>query len=521
MDSENDRREGRLLCYYGDDFTGSTDALEALAASGVETALFLSPPSPELLAWRFPNVRCIGVAGVSRSLAPEEMERELAPQLAMLQSYGTPVVHYKICSTFDSSPETGSIGRMLELGRRLFAGQRFVPLLAGAPALRRYTVFGHHFAAAGDETYRLDRHPTMSRHPVTPMDESDLRLHLARQTKLPVGLMELTALDGPYEDVRSRLEERLARTPAPDAVLFDVLDEARLETAGRLIWEEALGVRAGDAAGAGQTRAGEAGGTALFAGAGTSGPDGRSGVVWTGPSGCNGQAGRFGAPGGQGLFAIGSSGIEYALAAHWRKAGIVPPEPVRWEDPGETDKLLVVSGSCSPVTEAQLQRAVADGYAGIRVPVWEWLDPAEAERSMLELLEKAVRRLREGRSVILYTAQGSGDPAIGRLREAMHRRGVATAESGRLIGTRLGRLARDILLATDVTRLLIAGGDTSGYATRELGAHALTCLRRIVPGGPLCRCHARDSRLDGLELALKGGQVGGPDYFELVRRGGS
>ena len=41
---------GRLLAYYGDDFTGSTDALEVLAFAGMRTALLLKPPTPEVLA---------------------------------------------------------------------------------------------------------------------------------------------------------------------------------------------------------------------------------------------------------------------------------------------------------------------------------------------------------------------------------------------------------------------------------------------------------------------------------------
>ena len=65
-----------------------------------------------------------------------------------------------------------------------------------APPLRRYTVFGNHFAAAGDEMFRLDRHPTMSRHPVTPMHEADLRVHLSRQTQANIGLMSLPELAG-------------------------------------------------------------------------------------------------------------------------------------------------------------------------------------------------------------------------------------------------------------------------------------------------------------------------------------
>ena len=36
-----------LLTFYGDDFTGSTDAMESRARAGVRTILFLEPPAPE------------------------------------------------------------------------------------------------------------------------------------------------------------------------------------------------------------------------------------------------------------------------------------------------------------------------------------------------------------------------------------------------------------------------------------------------------------------------------------------
>ncbi|MFB9273845.1 four-carbon acid sugar kinase family protein [Cohnella cellulosilytica] len=453
----------RLLCYYGDDFTGSTDVLEALTTGGARTVLFLEPPSERQLA-RFPDAQCFGVAGVGRSMSPERMNRELRPLLERLKSYGTAIVHYKICSTFDSSPRAGSIGAVLELGRELYPDQKYVPIVAGAPRLRRYTVFGHHFAAGGDgKTYRLDRHPTMSRHPITPMPEADLRLHLRGQTELPVALVDLDDL-ADSEAAADRLRQRLTDSEAA-AVLFDVLDEERLETAGRLIWEEA-------------ERAEES------------------------------------------LFAIGSSGLSDGLAAHWAKQDLLPSADATLQAPGETDRLLVLSGSCSPVTQTQIEWALAQGYAGIQVPTLEWLEPERAEAASAEIFREALRQLEEGRSVILYSASGPDDPAIAELRARMGALGLETADSGRMIGTRLGRLARELVRAAGLRRILIAGGDTSGYVMRELGVEALSFLSAIVPGGPLCRCYAPDARTDGLELSLKGGQVGGPDYFERVRRGG-
>ena len=61
--------EELLLTYYSDDFTGSTDAMEAMAAAGVSTVLFLTTPTPDMLA-KFPNARCIGMAGSSRGRSP-------------------------------------------------------------------------------------------------------------------------------------------------------------------------------------------------------------------------------------------------------------------------------------------------------------------------------------------------------------------------------------------------------------------------------------------------------------------
>jgi uncharacterized protein YgbK (DUF1537 family) len=54
-----------------------------------------------------------------------------------------------------------------------------------------------------------------------------------------------------------------------------------------------------------------------------------------------------------------------------------------------------------------------------------------------------------------------------------------------------------------------------------LGVYALTAVAPIAPGSPLCRAHASDPVLAGLEIALKGGQVGQPDFFCAVKAGGT
>ncbi|GBF75615.1 type III effector [Paenibacillus sp. 598K] len=526
------------LSYYGDDFTGSTDVLETLEQAGVRSGLFMEPPTPAQLREQYAELEAYGVAGIGRALSPEAMELELTPILGRLREADAAIVHYKICSTFDSAPHIGSIGKAADLGRRLFGG-RFIPLLAGAPHLGRYTVFGQHFAAAQGQVHRLDRHPTMSQHPVTPMGEADLRLHLLRQTELRISLMDILALEGEYAAVRERLE-RLLESEQPDLVLFDALDAGRLETVGRLIWEEAESAETP-------------------------------------------------------MFVIGSSGMERALAAHWRSAGLlrampsmpsgrmqvpesqgalplepnggsasllpvssmqpVPPaepsglqrsepcgspssqsstiqshsmqpptphsssmQPSTLQPPlPDEHQTLILSGSCSPVTARQLDYALAHGFAGIRLAVPELLDAATSEAATAGVREQALRLLGQGWSVILYTAMGPDDPEVARTRERLTRIGIQPEESSRRLGPVLGGLATELIEACGLRRLVVAGGDTSGYIVQALGADMLTCIGMFATGSPWCQVQARGRAIDGLQLLLKGGQVGGDDYFVRAR----
>ena len=442
------------LAFYGDDFTGSTDAMEALALSGLRTILFLRAPSADEIATRYADVKCVGVAGTSRAMSPAEMDAELVPILEALWSLRAPLLHYKVCSTFDSAPQIGSIGHVIDRARQRLNAGRTVPIVAGSPPLRRYTVFGNHFAAAGDAVHRLDRHPTMSRHPVTPMREADLRRHLADQTSGSVGLMSIEDLDGSSAQVDSRFAQRMAESPA--MLLFDVLDDVRLREVGRLLWEQAQ-----------------------------SAPQ----------------------------FVVGSSGVGYALTAYWRAAGLIPDVRARFPTIKPTRQLLVLSGSASPATAQQIAWAREHGFEALRVPAAALMQSDGAADVRQVLFDQALAAWSRGVSVVLYTAAGPDDPAIAQARAVM----TEGAHSARVLGGALGRLARELIVRTGLRRVLIAGGDTSSYATQELGVHALEMGAELTPGAPLCRAHSDDPLVDGLEIALKGGQMGGPDYFGRVR----
>jgi len=133
--------DGPLLAFYGDDFTGSSAAMETFTWAGLETVLFLGVPTPERLAAFTGGYRGIGIAGIARSRGPAWMDAHLPPIFRLLKSLRTPVVQYKVCSTFDSAPHVGSIGRAIDLAAPLFDG--WIPLLASDPGMGRFQTFGH------------------------------------------------------------------------------------------------------------------------------------------------------------------------------------------------------------------------------------------------------------------------------------------------------------------------------------------------------------------------------------------
>src|SRR5690606_24310758 len=220
---------GPLLAWYGDDFTGSAAVMEVLSFGGIETVLFLDTPTPEHLE-AFSHCRAVGIAGVARSQTPDWMDQHLPPIFQTLAGLGAPIAHYKICSTFDSSPSIGSIGHAVDLAAPILGGQ-WHPMLVAAPPIARYQAFGTLFATVDGTTHRLDRHPVMSRHPVTPMGEADVRVHLSRQTNGFIGLVDLLALrsgDGGHDRLAAQIS---AQAPV---IAIDAIDEADLVAAGRL-----------------------------------------------------------------------------------------------------------------------------------------------------------------------------------------------------------------------------------------------------------------------------------------------
>jgi uncharacterized protein YgbK (DUF1537 family) len=87
------------------------------------------------------------------------------------------------------------------------------------------------------------------------------------------------------------------------------------------------------------------------------------------------------------------------------------------------------------------------------------------------------------------------------------------------VSERLGHIVDAIARHHRLRRLVLSGGDTSSRITQALGPDALQIRARLAPGAPLCTVLSSATHLRGLELALKGGQMGAPDYFIRALRG--
>ena len=446
--------EGLLVAWYGDDFTGAAATMEVLTFAGLPAVLFLDVPTPEQLS-RFPGLRAVGIASTARAQSPQWMSDTLPHAFESLAALDPRILHYKVCSTLDSSPTTGSIGRAMEIGADL-CGSSVVPVLIAAPQMQRYQFHGHLFAGVGDAVVRLDRHPVMSRHPVTPMTEADVARHIALQSdRIDAGLLSLD------DHAAGRGLPEAAQPGRIAGISLDSIDAASETAAGRALWEARKTSR----------------------------------------------------------FVIGSQGIEFALVAHWQDQGWLE----KAEAPrglGRSGPMVSVSGSVSPTTADQIAWSRDNGFACIEFDAAAVCgDAQDLSREIERAQEAALKALSAGQDPLIHTAAGPDDPAVAHFRAAVARSGVDSAVANQRLGEALGTLLHGLLETTDVGRAVVSGGDTSGFATQKLGIYALSALAPTIPGASIFRAHA-DGPRDGFELALKGGQMGSPDYFGWVRDGG-
>ncbi len=220
-------------------------------------------------------------------------------------------------------------------------------------------------------------------------------------------------------------------------------------------------------------------------------------------------------------FLVGSSGIVSALTELWKARGVAQPlaQPHGF---AAVERLLVFSGSCSPITSRQIDCAQSHGFELIAIRTPDLASDQAAKREIARVVEMAIRSIDRGANVLIHSSRGCADERHRQTIAALQASGLddyqVRVHSGQVLGPQFGRILRQILHERPVPRIGIAGGDTSGYLVRDLEIEALEAIAPFTPGVPLCRAHARGP-LDGLELVLKGGQVGPDDIWNRLLTG--
>jgi uncharacterized protein YgbK (DUF1537 family) len=192
----------------------------------------------------------------------------------------------------------------------------------------------------------------------------------------------------------------------------------------------------------------------------------------------------------------GGSALAMPLPALYRAMGRLSAAADRPQSPDLPRAAIVLSGSCSAMTNAQVAQYIATGAPSLRLdplvlagsgpgPALDWLAAQDLNRA----------------PIIYATAE----PAAVR---------VAQDRLGR---DRAGEIVEAAMAACAVAarnagahRFVVAGGETSGAVTKALGVDRLQIGREIAPGVPWTYC---ESGGKPIALALKSGNFGAPLFF--------
>jgi len=197
-----------LLGCIADDFTGATDLANNLVREGMRVVQAIGVPTGPI-----DGVDAVVVALKSRTCPVDDAVAQSLAAAAWLRAQGARQLYFKVCSTFDSTPQ-GNIGPVAEalIG---FTGARVVPVTPAFPAAGRTVYQGHLFV--GD--LLLSDSP-MRHHPLTPMTDASLVRVLQAQCRTErVGLVAHRDVAGGAPAIEARLEAL-----AGQGVRFAVVD---------------------------------------------------------------------------------------------------------------------------------------------------------------------------------------------------------------------------------------------------------------------------------------------------------
>jgi uncharacterized protein YgbK (DUF1537 family) len=193
----------------------------------------------------------------------------------------------------------------------------------------------------------------------------------------------------------------------------------------------------------------------------------------------------------------GGSGIALGIPENFRRQGLLKPHSARARMAAPDGPAAILAGSCSAATRRQVAEAEAAGLPNFR------LSPealADGRQSVSDIFAWAGEHL-GAKPVLVYSTAAPEEVSAAQARLGRER-------AAGLLEDTLAAVARG-LVSRGVTRLVVAGGETSGAVIEGLGVTALEIGPEIDPGVPWTRSLSEPR----LCLALKSGNFGAPDFF--------
>jgi uncharacterized protein YgbK (DUF1537 family) len=273
----------------------------------------------------------------------------------------------------------------------------------------------------------------MQNHPLTPMTDANLVRVLQRQTPTKVGLLRYDAVQRGVEAVAAARESLLGQ--AVGLAIADAISDDDLYTLGAACAEDIL--------------------------------------------------------------ITGGSGLALGLPGNFARAGLLPAQDDTKQLPTVDGFSAILAGSCSRMTQAQVEHWCSDGRPAFRI---DPLALAAGEAVVDQAMAFAGRHI--DREPVLFYATGGPDE-VNAVQEQL---GAST--SGALVEQALAAVARRLRDA-GVRRFVVAGGETSGAVVNALGVEALRIGPQIDPGVPWTTSLGASP----LALALKSGNFGTVDFF--------
>ena len=192
----------------------------------------------------------------------------------------------------------------------------------------------------------------------------------------------------------------------------------------------------------------------------------------------------------------GGSGIALGLPENFRRSGKLRASAASPRRTGPGGRAAILAGSCSAATQGQVAAAIASGMPACCVSPTKL---ADGSQSAEEISAWAISQ--PPQPVLIYSTAAPG--AVKSAQAAL-----GTQRAADIVEQAFAAVAR-ALVRNGFSRLIVAGGETSGAVVQSLGVRALAIGNEIDPGVPWTYA------LDGAELALalKSGNFGAADFF--------